>query len=329
VDSMVSHLSNPMAALPLCTKKGEHQTKGEVLKFRKDNEVFRGGLKADVKKADSVEGSGFGDTASSVPYKVTSCLAQLSRVLGDLPSHAHVFGVGDDNYGAPALAESFSTLTYFDPDKAGDRPHATTATKMDMTALPPGSGKGLFIADDTAPDDPYKKLEVIAKAGYDCGFVKCMYGWGSDGDLPTQIVHPAVLGLFDQYGYVDFLRFSPHSEEYYIIFGTAVVGPAKWESLLSPSPNDPIGRGRWELRARTIQRVFAVEIYTANILKSARARSAVRGLRLPPSVAKLRMPLPPINKILLGGHTVGGKIRDSVARTVSNKSVIEEDSVQF
>jgi hypothetical protein len=312
---MASSQKDPKSGKPVMTA-------GDVRDFRdSNNSSYRATRQgSDLTKSDSVEGSGFAHSKSSVPFKAAVGLEWLRKLGVDL-SKVDAYGVGHCNHWHREIMSRSGDVKWYDVDHIGALPLGGQCERRDATDMPEGCGVGRVICDDSCPPDPLAKIDAILRAGYEAGFIKLMFGWGRDRAVATRLVPPDLDRLSRSCNYVDFYRVSPHSEEYYVIFvrkgGIPIIptGPDQWSTPLSdvrPVSEGPLNIEQWGMRARMWRYMRGLEIYASNIARSVCAMAGAPPAKLPTIYDGFKFLVTP-SVVLGSGAVVKGRINNSAA----------------
>jgi len=314
----------PKATMPLLSAVDPlaPPTAGDVRAFRDKMEAQYRAVKkgGDVRKSDSVTGSGFAMSHSSVPYKTHVCLKILRRWGEDLAPDAVAFGTSSENHWEKELLIASPDVSFYDLEFSGVTNCGSKVSLMDIFAMPGGWQEGGTLYDDSCPPDPLAKLSVIQGAGFRNGFIKLMMGWGSDQKIPTTTLPPQIQEFMKCYS-VEFIRVSPHSEEYFLVFAKrSDLYSSNWSApLIVPDVGDEIdedvARATLLRRAATWRRVRCLEIYKFGIARSVAAFGGNPGSSY---ILPFKMYLPHPDVIHGSGHVVPAKlVKGSLLRVVA------------
>jgi len=308
--------------LPGFSPKGGVVTAGSIADFRTQHEKLRQPCVGDIPKADSVNMSGILGSRSSVPYKVQYLRDTLvKRGCKHGKGGIDAYGVTKENHWHRVVKASepeFGPVTWLDVKSPGELPLGGFVEVSDITKILPGTKKGKVLFDDTCQEAaPDAKMRTILEANYDCGFIKLLYGTGSEVSIPLLGIPETYLEFIKKYNYVELFSFSHHSLEYYFVFGST---PKQFRvpGSLSPAfdknayvPGTPLPASAWitsqgwfgvkdlqisdypedpfstRIRLASWRKAKGIGIYLANMWKTMVASTGMGKVALPPSLSAI------------------------------------------
>jgi hypothetical protein len=274
----------------------------------------------DLPHKSDAPGMGVVGVAASVASKIQVAIAPLKGI--HKPKCIHAFGTHIQNWWSAEIDNAFpdTQLKYFDIDSA-NRPPIGYFEVGDVSRLPPNSGKGMFIFDDTHPiirapgvkggnvPNYTEKLYSILGANYDGGVVKMRIGCSDDASNIVGTVPPIMMKFVEKYEVVYLSSGSGfHSQEYFMTFYGN--GAGLW---VPPSPVDKPPKFvidgtqaknsellRHYIRSWLVVRVC--DLVKSNVVMSAQVIAGVVG----ETDWRPLTYVPPVTSLYLGGSAILG-----------------------